>query len=268
MRIFVTGYQGRVGSLLLEQGCFPLVCDVTKYDEVEKALHKASPDIVVHLASVSDVDYCEVHKEHALEVNFLGTKFVADATSKQKCGMVLLSSDHVFGGRKGPYKEVRFVRNFLGQYDSPVNFYGITKLAAEGIQQVYPHMKIVRTSYLFSRERLKMELSSSYPTFIHRSFMYIPHFINGLTQYLNRYWEMPSLIHISGNKTISWYDFMLDMSSLMDGQSHILPNAKYSNKDHAPRPKKGGLVVELSKKFGLPQYSYLDGLKEMTRGIE
>lgn len=281
MKIAVTGYKGRVGSLLLEQGCSPLVCDVTNYDEVEMAVRQAKPDLVVHLASISDVDYCEQHLDEALKVNFGGTKIVAEATRKHQCGMVLLSSDHVFGGRSGPYKEVKFVKNFLGLYDSPVNYYGETKLAAEALQQVNPHMKIVRTSYLFDENRLKLAnwitdlgflgldhtKGVEYPTFISRSFMYFPHFITSFVLYLNRFYEMPNLLHISGIDIVSWYDFMLAVAGTFEVDKNLIhPRRKELNtsKAFAPRPHRGGLKVGLSRKLGLPQYSYIDGLKEMA----
>src|SRR5581483_4880831 len=271
MKVFVTGYKGRIGSLLVERGCQPLICDVTKYEEVEMAIRHASPDVVVHLASISNVDYCEKNKDEALRVNFIGTKFVADATSKQRCGMIFLSSDQVFGGKSGPYKEVRFARTLFG-YDIPVNFYGEIKLASESLQLTYPNMKIIRTSYLFDEKRLNLpyltpvlnvlgdKTQMEYPTFIYRSFMYVHHFIESLEKYIERFWEMPELLNISGSETISSFEFMSKAFEIfgMD-KERIYPRKHESKLFTTPRPKKGGLDVGLSKKLGFDLYSYIDG---------
>lgn len=119
MKIYLTGYNGRVGERLVGLGCSPLVCDVTKQEEVEEAIKEARPDVVLHLASISDVDYCEdkAHSEEVIRVNYIGTKFVALACQKYRCGMVFLSTDHIFNGKKGPYREdyPYYRKNILGK---------------------------------------------------------------------------------------------------------------------------------------------------------
>ena len=148
MKIYVTGYRGRIGQLLLGKECLPLKCDVTDYDSVERAITLAKPFVVAHLGSKSNVDYCELpeHKEEVIKVNVRGTHNVADVCRKNKCTMVLLSTDHVFNGKKGPYRETHqyWTRNLLGRFtEFPVNFYGLTKVSAEGLRVAYPNMKLL-----------------------------------------------------------------------------------------------------------------------------
>lgn len=265
MKIYCTGANGKIGQRLLKKGILPLECDVTDLASVEKAVEQAKPEVICHLAGYSDVDFCELpeNKEKVIKTNLRGTWNVALAASAYHSGVVLLSSDHVFDGKRGPYKETDHPKN-------PVNFYGMSKMAAEALQTEFKkNMKIVRTSYLFNQERIHkgfLALDSwEYATFMHRSFMYEGHFAEGLYNYLLRFDMMPPILHISGSDTVSWYEFALAVGTIFRlDKSKIMPRRKEwkvreGDAFVAPRPKKAGLKTNLSAKF-LRQYSYIDGL--------
>lgn len=266
MNIGVTGYTGHVGQELLKYGeVFPLACDVQDTSTIDLAVRNTKPDIIVHLASISDVDICEAKENEARVkgVNVVGTFNVAEVAEKYGCQMVLMSSAHVFDGKWGNYKEKN--------KPHPKNFYGLTKMAAEGFREIFPFMKVVRTSYLFDHERvfkhlypLKVKHSYEYPTFIERSFMFLPHFAEAFYFYLLNYERMPNILHISGSDTVSWYEFIRDMASIYRlDSSLVLPRKHEIEMNVAPRPYKAGLNTRLSKKLDLPQYGYREGLLEM-----
>ena len=104
------------------------------------------------------------------------------------------------------------------------------------------------------------------PNFILRSFMYIPHFADALWEYVNNYEKMPKILHISGDTVISWYLFMKEMADIFDLDSSLVKSRDNELHDVlAPRPRKAGLNVELSKSLGLPQYKYVAGIWEMKK---
>jgi dTDP-4-dehydrorhamnose reductase len=264
-KIGVTGYAGHVGQELFKyENVVPLACDVREASEVDLAIRNVKPDIVVHLASISDVDRCEAKENESLVkgVNVVGTFNVAERADKYGCEMVLMSSAHVFDGRWGNYKEKN--------KPNPKNFYGLSKLAAEGFREIFPFMKVVRTSYLFDHERvfrhlypLQMKQSYTYPTFIERSFMFLPHFAEAFYCYLQDYDRMPSVLHISGTRQLSWYEFILDMAKTYRLDTSFVCPRKEELDGAVPRPHYAGLNVGLSKKLGLPQFGHLEGLLEM-----
>jgi dTDP-4-dehydrorhamnose reductase len=260
MRIFCTGANGRIGKRLVGLGLLPLHSDVTDYQALSLEIKHIKPDIVVHLAAITGVDYCErkENQEEVIKVNYRGTVNVATVTKENQCGMVFLSTDHIYNGKRGPYKESYpyWMPNLLGQKEKPVNFYGLIKLTAELAIETYPHAKIVRTSYLFDWDRMKDDTSIYYPTFMYRSFMHIDHFAKAFHDYLMRFYEMPTHLNISGVDTVSWYAFA---KAFWSGRK-ILPRKHDMKKEFAPRPYKTGLDVSLSKSLGLPQFSYRDGL--------
>ena len=261
MRIFVTGANGQIGRRLIGLGCLPLYSDVTDYHALSMEIGKAKPDVVVHLAAITDVEYAEKaeHTEEVIKVNVRGTSNVVSVTGENSCGMVFLSTDHIFNGKHGPYKESykNYMPNWLGQVEKPVDFYGLSKLAAEGVVNSYLHTKIVRTSYLFDWDRMKYDESTYYPTFVYRSFMHVDHFAKALYEYLKRFYEMPQLLNIAGSDTVSWYQFAKEY---WHGKK-VLPRKHDIKDEFSPRPYKCGLDVSESKKLRLPQFSYRDGLQ-------
>lgn len=267
MKIGITGYKGPVGQELLRYpNTFPIDVDVRNPQEIEMVIRSERPDLIFHLACISNVDECEKPENEKLviETNLRGTFNVADVCYRNGCEIVLLSTDHVFDGVWGNYTEKNTPR--------PKNFYGHSKMSAEGLRTAFQNMKVIRTSKLFSNQTLSTDLgkmvageSQEYPTFIYRTFMWLPHFASSVMEYAKRYDDMPNLLHISGSRTASYFSFMKEAASTfwIDIQQ-VVPRTK-EIVGLSPRPFKGGLNTNLSKRLGLPQYSYMDGLREMMQ---
>ena len=81
------------------------------------------PDVIIHCAAYSRVSFCEAAPTSAWEINSLATAALAALCIEKNIRLVLLSSDMVFNGEKGDYKE--------SDFPDPITFYGWTKLAAE-----------------------------------------------------------------------------------------------------------------------------------------
>ena len=259
--IFVTGDKGRIGKLIVARGVRPLICDITSLSSIHSNIVSNHPDLIIHLASISDVNYCENHQDEALRINFKGsTNLFSIARREGNIPVVWISSDHIFDGKRGKYKEDEKV-------SSPINYYGTVKFAIESASLAFPNVKTIRTSYIFDVSRLKNQFLPpyEYPTFLSRSFMYSQHFVETLGNYISNFDEMPNILNISGSKIVNWYEFALACADTFRVSKHdIHPRRKELNQEGlAPRPYKAGLDVGLSKKLGLPQFSYLDGIRQM-----
>ncbi len=141
MRIFITGASGLLGNkvaeIALEKGWEvysgynshkpefgkPVKFDLANPDSIVKAIRDVKPDVIVHSAALTDVDRCEVEKELAYKVNVEGTKVIAEMARKIGAFMVYVSTDYVFDGSKGLYKE--------DDETNSINYYGYTKLLGE-----------------------------------------------------------------------------------------------------------------------------------------
>jgi len=267
--IYVTGYGGMIGNRLVEMGCSRLYSDVTDPVALDVEIGNKVPEFIIHLAGMSGVDYCE-HKENhenVVHVNFYGSRNVFEMAEKHNIPTVFISSDHIFSGD--------WVGSYHEDSDDVIkskNFYGITKFATEGEAWAYENVKIVRTSTIFTLtkdavltyvDRLVNGGEVYPPLFIWRSFMHLDHFCTALLVYAEKWDTMPKVLHISGSKTISWWRFISDYAELLG----IDTKKVHKRMNHlqselvAPRPHRCGLDTRLSRKFGIPQYSYLDGLK-------
>ncbi len=105
----------------------PIRFDLASPDSVVKAVDEIRPNVIVHSAALTDVDKCEVDRELAYKINAEGTKVVAEVARKFGSFMIYISTDYVFDGNKGMYKEE--------DETNPVNYYGYTKLLGENCSQ-------------------------------------------------------------------------------------------------------------------------------------
>ena len=101
----------------------PVELDLLRPDTVARAICTVKPDVVIHTAAMTDVDGCERDRELARAVNVEGTATVADLAREAGAFLVYVSTDYVFSGEQGDYRE--------GDATGPVNHYGLTKLEGE-----------------------------------------------------------------------------------------------------------------------------------------
>jgi len=99
--------------------------DITHKNEVNLFITKLNPYLVIHTASIGNVDFCEKNKQTAYEVNVKGTENIISACNKTNSKIIFISSNAVFSGNEAPYSETSRV--------SPINYYGKTKVLGEEI---------------------------------------------------------------------------------------------------------------------------------------
>jgi len=131
-RIYITGARGMLGRAVSRlfgerYDLFPEdleEVDVRRSDIIIEEICRYEPDMVLHLAAMTDVDRCELEPDEAYRVNALGTRNVALACQRSNAVMVYINTGSIYDGSKEtPYTE----------YDAPgpVNVYGRSKYAGE-----------------------------------------------------------------------------------------------------------------------------------------
>jgi dTDP-4-dehydrorhamnose reductase len=144
MNVLLTGGTGLLGTALLRvipagytvwatyftSGRFDpsdayhtLALDIRDRAAVDNATDEVRPDIIIHTASIGNVDYCETHQEESWRVNVEGTRYLLEAGLRHGSRFIYTSTNAVFDGEHAPY----------GEEDppNPIHFYGRTKLASE-----------------------------------------------------------------------------------------------------------------------------------------
>ena len=140
MRILITGAFGQLGhalqSVLSRKSNYELICtgrkikkgqegiplDIRNQVALKEIINTTAPDILINLAAMTNVDACELNPKLAGEINVAGLQHICDSF---KGKIIHLSTDYVFDGTSGPYKEDDPL--------NPISIYGKTKLASEHI---------------------------------------------------------------------------------------------------------------------------------------
>ncbi len=154
-RVLVTGAAGLLGSNLVHvlkqdrtvcgtlhlaeyrpAGCRMVRADLADARQVDAAFRETRPDVVVHCAAETRVDWCEDHPAEAERANVTATRQVADAAQRSGARLVHISTDSMFDGREGPYDEDAEPR--------PLNVYSKTKLSADRIARAVRGSLVLR----------------------------------------------------------------------------------------------------------------------------
>ena len=264
MRVFVTGHKGYIGSELIKRGFHALECDVTNPLEIERAIKYAKPQLVLHLAGKSGVNWCQKkeNQEQVIRTNVRGTYNIFESLRQFRIPGVLLSTDQIWRGR------IFESHRENSKNTPPVNFYAMSKVAAESVARSF-NVNIVRTSYLFNSIRLEDHLYNTeignpvhYPVFIRRSFMHLGDFCDALERYCGNFYKMPKTLHLSGSEIVSWYGFMKEVAKFYGRKGVVRPRFR-EIESGAPRPWFGGLNTSLSQSLGFLPLSYKDGIERM-----
>ena len=117
--------------------------DITNQTNIEEVFGAYQPTHIIHTAALTNVDYCEQHPEECKEVNVNATQKLWEAAQKIDAHFQLLSTDFVFDGLTGNYKET--------DAPSPVSIYGQSKVDAEMVllQSKNTNWSIARTIIVY-----------------------------------------------------------------------------------------------------------------------
>lgn len=144
-KIIVTGGTGRFGQLLKKIKTSYIVyfpskkeLDILNSNKIENYFNKKRPNFVIHLAGLSrpmNIHNTNINK--SIDLNIIGTANVTKACSRKKIKLIYLSTNYVYQGTKGNYKETDPVK--------PINSYAWSKLGGEASVQLYKNSLILRT---------------------------------------------------------------------------------------------------------------------------
>lgn len=271
MRVLITGSSGRLGFKLVKYctryfEVIPthmnekLYKDSIKLDicskEALQPIFKIRPDVVIHTAAMTNVDACEVDKEAAWLVNVEGTKNLAEAVEKLGSKLVFVSTDYVFDGKKGMYRET--------DKPNPINYYGKTKLEAEKIvERTCKDFIIVRSSVLYGSHPSKLnfvswliqELKSGKNVNVVTDQFVSPTLTDNLAEMIIELVkrEENGIFHAAGRERTSRFDLAMRVAEIFDlDKTLIKPITSDELSWKARRPKDSSLDVSKISKIIKP----------------
>jgi dTDP-4-dehydrorhamnose reductase len=227
--------------------------DITDGTALKQLFDKTKPDVVVHSAALSDVDKCEQEKDLAWKINVESTSNIAQLCHEHNCFLVYVSTDYVFNGEKGNYKET--------EQTAPINNYGLTKLKGEQeIKKSKAEYCIARTSVIYGSnpaagkvnfalwliEKLRKKEETKIVTDQWNSPTLNTHLAEMILEIVEK--RITGTFHLAGATRVSRYEFAQKIAETFDLDENLLhPTSSEKMSWIAKRPRDTSLDVEKAK---------------------
>lgn len=98
------------------------------------------PDFIIHLAALTDLEYCELHPEIAYEVNTEGTVNMTELARRLDATLVYISTAGIFNGSKHEYVE--------DDQPNPLCVYGKSKYQGELAARSWNKSIVIRAGWM------------------------------------------------------------------------------------------------------------------------
>ena len=244
--------------------------DLLQYSRTSELFSQVKPDIVIHMAALGNVDQCEMYKEDAWRINVDVTRHLSKLSKKYNSLFLYLSTDYVFSGDEGMYKE--------NSVPYPVNFYGLTKLVAEEIVK-----SILDRDYIIVRTSAIYGLGPGRKNF--GKFLIETLSKGGKVQAIIDQWLSPTLntllakalvelieknvsgtYHVAGER-ISRYEFALKLAEIFGFNKDLIEPAHMSDFNwYAKRPRDSSLDCSKAKEIISIEFNSIEySLKTLYR---
>lgn len=302
-RMLITGASGLLGAnLVLDahgehevialyhrhaielEGVQSISADLSRPGIAKELFDNLQPDWVIHCAADTSIDELESKPERAFRMNRDMAGKVAEAAQKAGARIVHISTDAVFDGWSGLYRE--------GDPTEPVNVYGKSKLAGErAVQAVCPEALIIRTNIFGWNAQPKTSLAEWFiknllqgiPCEGFVDVYFNPLLVNHLCVIIASLIksDLRGVFHVGSDQCISKYEFGVRLAESFDLNKELISAVEIETGSlQAPRPKNTCLdcskirkvinvgLLDLESNIGffheLEQLGYVDEIRKMT----
>ncbi len=290
MKILVTGSNGLLGQklsdLILKNPNYELIAsskgpnrypstegmiyeslDVSDYDALAEIIKRHKPKAVIHTAAMTNVDQCEDAREECRKLNVLAVDHLVKLAEIHGFYLVHLSTDFVFDGEHGPYKE--------DDAPNPLSYYGQSKLDAENILLSSAiNYSILRTIIVYgvaaemSRSNIvlwaKSALEKGSPIKVVNDQYRMPTLAEDLAQacLLAIEKRAQGIYHISGKDYMSVIEMVRRIATFFKLDDSIIEETDSSTLNQtAKRPPRTGFVLDKAiKELNYAPHSFEEGL--------
>ena len=248
--------------------------DVTDPQAVYNVVESCNFDWVIHMAALTDLDWCEDNVAEVVRVNTLGTKNIAKVCAKIGCRLIYISTSGVFSGNKEvPYTE--------GDLPAPINVYGLSKYLGEiAVSSLIDEGKwlILRVGWLFGGgERDKkfvgkilQKIKKGPEVFCVNDFQGSPNYSVDMGHLINTMIgkDLYGLFHVANSgEPASRYDMAVAIRDFLHSNTVI----KHVSSDKFPtkalRPKMEAIVSLKIDEYGIKLRNWRDALGEYVKRL-
>lgn len=226
--------------------------DITNRRATTRFITQIKPAFVINSAAFTDVDGAEIQKELCWKVNVEAVENIVTGCRKVQAHLVHISTDYVFDGSNGPYREE--------DIPNPQGYYAKSKLAGENIVVGSPiKWTIIRTMVLFGHG---VNLRPNFVTWLISSLRegkkvtivddqignvtLADDLAEGLYQVVLR--KKTGIFHISGADILSRYQFSLAIADMYHLDKTLITPIKTADlKQKASRPLNSGFILDKAR---------------------
>ncbi|SED63183.1 dTDP-4-dehydrorhamnose reductase [Tenacibaculum sp. MAR_2010_89] len=225
--------------------------DITDEMLLKEKLKTYTPDVIINTAAMTNVDACEDNKEECDKLNVDVVHFLKEYAEKTNAHLIHLSTDFIFDGEKGYYKET--------DDPNPLSYYGMSKLKSEELlTSSSVHYTILRTILVYgkvfdmSRSNIvlwvKKSLEEGKEVTIVNDQYRMPTYVEPLALACKLAIDKKAkgVFNVSSKKLLSIYEIAMEIAEVFDLNKNLIkPISTQSLNQKASRPAKTGF--DLSK---------------------
>lgn len=227
--------------------------DLMNSEHLGNYLSEVKPDYIIHTAAITSVEECEAEKTRSEKMNVEVVKQLADYCKQANSFLVQLSTDFVFDGQNGPYKE--------DDLTNPLSEYGKSKLRSEQvIHNAGCEYAILRTILVYginanpNRSNLvlwaKEKLSKNEPIKVVKDQWRMPTFVDDLAEacLLAIEKRATGVFHISGEEMFTIAEAVYQIADFWNFDKSLISEITAASLGQSEnRPQKTGFVLTKAK---------------------
>ncbi|PQJ69597.1 SDR family oxidoreductase [Polaribacter butkevichii] len=228
--------------------------DITEEDQLKKALLEIQPDFIINTAAMTQVDDCENQKEACDLLNITVVKWLSEVSEKLNAHLIHISTDFIFDGIKGNYKET--------DTPNPLSYYGLSKLKSEELLlKTKIDYTVLRTILVYgkvfdmSRSNIVLWVKSMLEqgkeiTIVDDQFR-TPTYVGDLALAckLSMDKKATGIFNISSNQLLSVYEIAQEIADTFNLDKNLIkPISTSTLNQTAPRPAKTGFDLSKTNK--------------------
>jgi dTDP-4-dehydrorhamnose reductase len=248
--------------------------DITNEENLKKELLKIQPDAIINTAAMTQVDDCEIHKEACDVLNIEVVKWLKEIAEIINCHVIQLSTDFIFDGKKGYYKET--------DEPNPLSYYGISKVKSEEIllnskidftilRTILVYGKVYDMSrtniVLWVREMLEKGKEITIVDDQFRMPTYVEDLAMSCKLAIDK--NATGIYHISSTKLMSVFEIAQKIADVFELDKNLIkPISSSTLNQRARRPAKTGFnLLKTTSELGLKVHSFEEDLQRFKEKL-
>jgi dTDP-4-dehydrorhamnose reductase len=260
-------FQCPATSLTAREGL--VAVDATRIDDLRHKIVPLAPDILVNCVGLADVDRAEREPSVADSLNRLVVENLAHLQPDLGFRLVHISTDYVFDGSKGGYRETDEVH--------PINEYGRSKLRGEAAALRSPGSLIIRISspygrgfgarkpqfFRYAMDSLRAGRAVKALTDQRVTATFLPDLARAIEVLIAR--SLTGVVHVGSEEPLTRFEFAQKVAQVVGADpSLVTPGIRSEMKQWtAPRPNDTTLNVDQSRSNGVIYTPVESALREL-----